>query len=335
MYDKKIFKETFSTIKASEGTLMEVLNMRNNKKIRNKRTVIVLATAIMLMVFTVTALAYSGMLGWIFTDRDDETKQLGETAQDALNSFTDSEANAENQAQASATDEDDRQETRARNAVSWLAGQLKNSSLSEIKLSDYAMAEDDGAITFYFSPGDDPLYERSIDVRVSADGDVTGIDLRAAQPYPIPENCPDEYIVRLTHLSSGIEYEHFNRDAYLLEVAFPDTTLYAPQAEAAAIIAMEQLYENGFIAANPSEIELVYFESFNGGAAWIDVLMENGDVCCLYLQPYDFGVMGFDYRTKARIDAGNGNAPLYEALRNGTIEEYQRRQEKLYAISVG
>ena len=344
MYDEKIFKETFSAIKASENTLTEVLKMttKMQKKPRYKRMAAMLAAIITLLGFTMTALAYSGLLGWIFVDRDLDTKQLSEKAQDALNNFTGISPKEDTTAKeqyiktsaqpADSTNDEVSYETLAQNAVGRLFAQLENNSLPELKLSDFAMETDDGTITFYFSPGDNPLYERSILVTISSDSEIFGIDLRNACPYPQPKNCPDEYIVRMTHLSSGIEHDFFNSDAYLLEVAYPnmaDRATYSSNAEAAAENAMAQLYENGFISAKPDEIEIIYFETFNGGAAWVDVLMKNGDVYCLYLQPDDFSILGFALRTKEQLAAGNGNAALYSALRNGTLEEYQSHMKDL------
>lgn len=342
MYDKKLFKETFAAIKASDNTFTEVLNMttRKNLKLRHKRIIGVLVAVITVTVLSITALAYSGMRGWIFVDRDPDTKNLSETAQDALDNFTGAskEQNTPSNHEAQSTaDKEDGNDAVAQSVVNWFSGQIKNSTWSVITLSDFAGEAKDGTITFYFNPGDDPLYERSITVSVSADGDVTGIDLRAACPLIPPQDCPPEYIVRGTH-TSGIEYDHFNSDAYLLEVVYSDTAdraNYSLQAEAAAEKAMEQLFENGFISADPSGIHLIYFETFNGGAAWIDVLMENGDVYCLFLQPDDFSILGFDLRTTEQLAAGQGNARLYEALRNGTLEEYQQQQKELIAGGVG
>ena len=339
MYNKKMFKETFAAINASEDTLTEGLNMTTrknakNQKLRHKRIIGVLVTVIAVTALSITALAYSGLMGWILPDRDAETKQMSESAQDALSNFAGlTTPSDESRDVGIAIDEERDREDIAVDAANRFSGQV-TVAWPEITLSDYAMEYEDGAVLFYFSPGENTSLKGSISVQVSKEGAVTGIDLRQAIPYPQPEDCPEEYTGRAIDMD-GNEIDVFYADYYLPTVTYPDRSVYAPKAEAAAAEAMAQLYENGFIAADPSTVDIIYFENFNGGAAWVDVLMENGDVYCLFLQPDGFSILGFDLRTTEQLAAGNGNADLYEALRNGTLEEYQKQQQELYATSVG
>jgi len=60
MYDKKIFEETFSNLKASEDTLTEVLKMTTKKKRPYKILRIIPIAAAFIFLFSVTALAVAG-----------------------------------------------------------------------------------------------------------------------------------------------------------------------------------------------------------------------------------------------------------------------------------
>jgi len=66
MYDKVLFKETFSKIKASDDTLMEVFEMTVNRKKQfkssTKRVLLVAAIAVLTITFSVTALATTGII---------------------------------------------------------------------------------------------------------------------------------------------------------------------------------------------------------------------------------------------------------------------------------
>ena len=67
MYDKQLFKETFSVIKASEGTLAEVEKMIKDRKkpYRITRTALVAAIVILLLGMATVAMAYSGAGSWL------------------------------------------------------------------------------------------------------------------------------------------------------------------------------------------------------------------------------------------------------------------------------
>lgn len=60
MYDKKIFKETFSTIKASEDTLTEVLKMTTKKKRDHKILRAIPVAATLVLILSITAFAVVG-----------------------------------------------------------------------------------------------------------------------------------------------------------------------------------------------------------------------------------------------------------------------------------
>jgi len=339
MYDEKMFKETFAAIKASEDTLTEVLKMttkkRRNTIISSKRVLVAIITAVLVVALSVTAMAYSGLLGWIFVDRDQTTQQHSETAQNILNDFTaimqGQDIDAED-SMVSTADDLNSPENIANNAASWLADQIEQGAMV---ISEFAGESKDGIVTYYFSPGDDPIYYRSIRVEISADGLLYGIDFRAAYPYPQPENCPEEYTDRATYVSDGKEHDVFYQDLYLSQAGYPDSDAYRALAEPAAFDAMTLLVDSGFINADLNTIEVIYFQCFNGGAAWVDVLMENGDNYCLFLQPDDFRPLGFMLFTPERLACGDGNAALFEALRNGTVEEYWEKQRESYANGVG
>ena len=67
MYDKQLFKETFSVIKASEGTMAEVLKMTkgNKKPYRITRTALVAAIVVLMLGMATVAMAYSGTGSWL------------------------------------------------------------------------------------------------------------------------------------------------------------------------------------------------------------------------------------------------------------------------------
>lgn len=60
MYDKKIFKETFSTMKASEDTLTEVLKMTTKKKRDHKILRAIPVAATLVLILSITAFAVVG-----------------------------------------------------------------------------------------------------------------------------------------------------------------------------------------------------------------------------------------------------------------------------------
>lgn len=68
MYDNKMFKETFSVLKASDNTLTEVMKVINNKKkpYRITRAALVAAVVLLMLSISTVALAYSGVLSNVF-----------------------------------------------------------------------------------------------------------------------------------------------------------------------------------------------------------------------------------------------------------------------------
>ena len=317
-------------------------NIANVPKLKRARKVFtILAAAVLMTALTVTVFAYSGILsvGTIFINRDRDVEQRSQVAQEALEDFI---KTVQPQETLSAdlpernTQNPDVALHPAQAVLNWFAGLLDQDSLAQMEMSDRALELKDGTVMFFFSPGEDhPLYADMIDVHISSDGRLYGIDLRGTHPYPQPENCPEKYIFRGLHRGSGIEYDFFIADLYLSEVAYPDRAVYSALAESAAIDAMALLVSNGFADADPDAIEVVYYEHFDGGAAWVDVLMENGDNYCLYLHPDDFRLLGFALYTPERLSAGDGNAALFDALRRGVLEEYQKQQQELIATGVG
>jgi len=344
MYDKKTFKETFSALHASGDTLTEVLKMTTGNKKRRKygkRTAALLIAALFLMALTATALAHSGLLGWIFSDRDEDVRQRSKTAQAVLEDFAKiapptAADNPEDSTLTDSPDDPDLQQQAANAAISWFAGLLEQDRWQDMEMSEYASESEEGAVTFYFNPVEQSSpYEETISVAISPDGRIYSIDLRQAIFYPQPENCPEEYLGRGTNMRSGEEFDVFYADLYLKMVAYPDRDAYAVPAEKGALDAMALLLEAGLIDADLQTVDVVYFNCFTGGAAWVDVLMANGDAYRVFLQPDDFRLLGFMLFTPEHLANGNGNAALFDALRNGTLEEYERHQQELYATSVG
>ena len=66
MFNKVLFKETFSHLRASDDTLTEVLEMTTNKKkryrISSMRALLIAAVAVLALAFSVTALAATGFI---------------------------------------------------------------------------------------------------------------------------------------------------------------------------------------------------------------------------------------------------------------------------------
>ena len=345
MLDKKMFKETFSSVKASENTLSEVLKMTvhksEKKKSRSrKRSALALAVIASLMALTATALSHYELIGWIFIDRDADISARSEIAQEALEDFVaaatapPAEASPTSQPEA-APEAPDKPRQTAQAAVSWLAAQLSADALFNMEILEFAHEKLDGTVSFHFilpenAPGTSPVF-----VDIGADGQLYGIDLRSAYPYTPPEGVPEEYFTRMTSWSTGEEYDFFLADAYLSELAYPDRTAYAPLAQEGAKAAMAQLLDGGFIDADLSAIEVVYFDIFSGSAAWVWVLLEDRSSYCLYLQPDDLKLLGFALYTPERLAVGDGNADFLSALRQGTIAQYNEAQQKLYEAGVG
>ena len=78
MYDKKMYEETFSTLRASENTLAEVLRMKKDGKrqYRVTRAAFVAAIIILMLSMATVAMAYSGIGSWFlgfFSERSERT----------------------------------------------------------------------------------------------------------------------------------------------------------------------------------------------------------------------------------------------------------------------
>ena len=66
MYDKQMYKETFSMLRASEDTLTEVMKMTSarSKPFRITRAVLVAAIIVLMLGMATVAFAYSGAGNW-------------------------------------------------------------------------------------------------------------------------------------------------------------------------------------------------------------------------------------------------------------------------------
>ena len=96
-------------------------------------------------------------------------------------------------------------------------------------------------------------------------------------------------------------------------------------------------YQNkGYIEAGTADIEMVCFSRFNSGSAWVNVLMKNGDVLAVFLQPDDMTPLGFMLRTSEEIDRNGWQAQYdaeFTAVANHTLAEYHAAQQAEHAAN--
>ncbi len=284
-------------------TEKEIINMTDiNKgtaeKYGHKKCItVVLVAAVITSILAISAIAYSGGLRNIIVSGKPETAKQAEDAMSALNDFVGGEIGLEN--------------------------------------SEYAVQSNFGSTLFYFEN-----YEETVENKLALvkTDDKTGciywLDLRMAFPYSVPKDCPAEYISNTQDLD-GNQQTVFYADEYLTQVKYSDRDSYALIVEDAVYDIMKELKENGFINVDLSTIETTYFEMFNGGSANVAVLMKNGDAYRVFMHPDSLECLGFMLLTKQELEANNGPGALYDALRNGTVEEYTAAQQESFSNGVG
>ena len=307
MTAKERIQEALSEIRASETLLEEVVAMTNRTDTQHphlvRRTVIFVVAALLALALATGAMAHFGLWDWIISaHRDADTEQRGEIAQAAVEELTEQKA--------------EMQET---------AEEMEN------------------GIIYHFSVADwEDKAQRAL-VQVDDIGRITWLDLRELSPYAKPEDCPPEYLTTLSQLDfhtleiiEGSEREHFLADSYLSEVAYPDFYAYNALVQEPARTAIDFYQSKGYIEAGSADVDLVCFSRFNGGSAWVNVLMKNGDILAVFLQPDDMTPLGFMLRTAEEID-GNGWRESYdkefEAMRSRTLEEYRSAKQAEYAAT--
>lgn len=281
------------------------LSIDNNElnkpaKRHGKRFTLILIAAVLVTALTATALAYSGVLRYFRVSEESGAGEQAEEALDILNEFAGEDTGMES--------------------------------------DDTALEYPTGETLYFFERYEDAVRTGTAYVELDSEtGKIHWLDLRDMYGYQEPEDCPEEYISNgwIRDGEEKIPNRMFLADAYLNEVAYPDTTDYAPLAEAAALDAMTELLDGGFIDADLDTIQRTRFDMFNGGAANVYVLMEGGDAYHVFLHSDDFSCLGFILFTPETLVAGNGPKDDLEALRNGTMEEYEAAQAEAYANAVG
>lgn len=307
MNDKERIQKALSGIHASDELLEEVFSMVNSMNFHKshftRRAAILVAAAILALALATSAMAHFGLWDWLIsTHRDADTQQRGEIAQGAVEDLTE----------------------------------------QKVEMQETAEEMDSGII-YHFSVADwEDKAQRAL-VQVDDAGRITWLDLRELYPFAKPEDCPPEYLTTLSQLDfntmeiiEGSEREHFLADNYLSEVAYPDFYAYNVLVQEPARTAVDFYQSKGYIKAGSTDIELVCFSRFSGGSAWVNVLMKNGDVLAVFLQPDDMTPQGFMLRTAAEID-GNGWRAQYDAefasVANHALEEFRAAQQAEYAVN--
>ena len=309
-----ICADTVSSIRAAalikagltdeESGIIQMKNIENNKqkdpvKKHGKRFTLILIAAVLATALTATALAYSGVLRFFRVSEEPGAEAQAAEALDVLNNFAGEETGMES--------------------------------------NDTALQYETGETLYFYERYESAVRTETAYVNIGDDGVIYWLDLRDTYGYSEPENCPARYISTgwIRDGEEKIPSRRFNADLYLNEVAYPDLTDYIPLAEDAAYDAMAELLEGGFIDADLETIQMTVFDMFNGGAANVYVLMENGDAYRVFLHPDDFTCIGFILFTPEILEAGNGPKDYLDALRNGTTEEYEAAQAEAYAGAVG
>ena len=281
----------------------EVLAARNSEKITNRimgrrRIAAIIIAAVLMLALAFTVMAYTGIWDWIISiHRDPDTERRGEIAQDTAEKFTG----------------------------------------EELIIDETALDLENGVFYYFYTQ---ELQEKMREALVQVDGNgrITWLDLRLFFPYPQPENCPDKYIRHLrTKLEGGEEFDFFIVDQYLSEVVYPDRDAYNERVQDAARYALNYLYQEGYIEANAEDADLIYFEYFNAGCACVDVLMKNGDVYVLFLLPDGLEPAGFLLHPVEELAAMEHErfTALFDAVRNGTQEEYEDARQAAFENGEG
>ena len=307
MNDKERIQRALSGIRASDELLEEVISLTNStishKTNVTRRVAIMVAAAILALVLATGAMAHFGLWDWLIsTHRDADTQQRGEIAQGVVEKLT------------------------------------------EQKVEMHETAEEmENGIIYHFSVADwEDKAQRAL-VQVDDAGRITWLDLRELYPFARPEDCPPEYLTTLSQLDfntmetiEGSEREHFLADNYLSEVAYPDFYAYNVLLQEPARTAVDFYQSKGYLDAGSAVIELVCFSRFSGGSAWVNVLMKNGDILAVFLQPDDMTPLGFMLRTAEEIDSNGWRAQYdaeFAAIANQTLEEYRAAQQAEYAVN--
>lgn len=300
MFDEQKYREACASLHASEDMIKEIFAMaeaRNNKKNALTRRGFILAATVVL------ALA------------------LGITASAHLGLWDwiiDAHRDAD---------------TRQRGAIAREAAE--QASGQELELDDTALELDKG-ILYSFDGKERENADPAAQVQVDETGRITWLDLRQLYPYPQPDDCPEEYTIPLTGVD-GVETEHFLADRYLAEVVYPDRDAYNEKVQSAAREALDAWRQEGYIEACAEDVDLIYFANFNAGSAMVDVLMKNGDVYVLFLQPDDFTPTGFLLHTaEAQSTYEHNDFPaLFDAVRSDTLDDYYAARQADFAEGVG
>ena len=307
MNDKERIRRALSGIHASDKLLEDVITkestMRSHKSHFTRRVAIMVAAALLALALATCAMAHFGLWDWLISARRDaDTEQRGEIAQGAVEKLT------------------------------------------EQKVEMYETAEEmDNGIIYHFSVADwEDKAQRAL-VQVDDAGCITWLDLRELYPFAKPEDCPPEYLTTLSQLDfntmeiiEGSERERFLADNYLSEVAYPDFYAYNALVQEPARTAVDFYQNKGYLEASSADIELVCFSRFNGGSAWVNLLMKNGDILAVFLQPDDMTPLGFMLRTAEEIDGNCWRAQYdaeFAAVDNHMLEEYRAAQQAEYAAN--
>lgn len=302
MNERDMIIKSLSKLHASEDTIQEVINMkqqRENKKAFGAKQIFVIAAAVVLAIaLAVSATAHYGLWDWIISpDRDADTQERGEIAQKVIE-------------QAMGT---------------------------EMEMANEALEDNDRGVSYYFYSEELENSLAKASVQVDESGRITMLDMRSFYPYPQPEDCPEEYIYHGFDPYANEETVRFLADLYLAEVVYPDSVAYNESIQDAARYALDYLHQEGYIEATSMDADIIQFRYFNAGSAWIEILMQNGDVYVLFLTPDDLEPTGFVLHTAEMLESYEHNSfyEMFDAVKNSTLDEYDAKQEAEFANGVG
>lgn len=116
-------------------------------------------------------------------------------------------------------------------------------------------------------------------------------------------------------------------EEYRPNMTAEEAVAYADRVERIAPDVLDALHEKGYVKGDSSGVECCFCNDFagsdtifNGGTAWVDVLMKDGSAYALLLDPEDLssrGFLYFDAETAPKMYDG-----VYTAMHNGTLEQY-------------
>jgi len=327
MNEQTQIRNALGVLHASGDCIQEVLSMAEKQKSRGgtrltRRFALIAAAAVLILSLAFAAAAHNGMWDWLVSlHRNAETEQRGAIAREAAERFV-------------------QQAPGAGDAAS--VGTDTEKPAPELVMDETVFDLENG-YTYRFSV---PEWERSAGnayVQVDDAGRITWLDMRMLYPYPKPENCPQEYMGELFDLDAetmepieGSQREVFYADLYLREVAYPDPDAYNDRIRKGALEAVDFLPDEGYLDFGSGDVAFLCFDMFSGGSAQIDALMDNGDICHIYLQPDDLTPTGFLLRTAEELDGKGWRErydALFEAARNHTQAEYRDTKQAEYAAT--